>query len=182
MNPYEENMKNTMDVLSLYLNPQKVNIPNMAFNKKTEEKDLRENFIKMLLCQEDRYEEFIAKKGKNPTTKTKYDYIYDQIPNLMLLINKIFEKYRVHITELRRDPFPVDKYKFLFLFINFLNYDNECKKYLKALVKDVLYYEKFISRLNNFVLNMKNIYFHDGNTKEKLIGIIDDFIIKMEID
>lgn len=178
----QEHLEEALDVLAFYLEPKKIKVDPIAFNMKTAETELRENFIKMLLCQEDRYEEFVAKKGMNPNTKTKYDHIYEKPQNLMFLVNKIFGRYRVYITNMKEEPFPVDKYKFLFLFYNFLNYDKECKGYLKTLVKDHLYYDKFISRLDEFVKGIKNMHFHDGNTKSKLMRIIDGFIISMEID
>jgi len=178
----EENFQQTLDLLGFYIEPRKVNISPIAFNKDVAETELRENFIKMLFCQEDRYEEFVSKKGLNSNTKTKYDHIYEEPQNLMFLINKIFGRYRVYISNMKEEPFPVDKYKFYFHFFNFLNYDKECKGYLKTLVKDTMYYDKFISRLDEFVTNTKNMHFHDGNAKSKLMRIIDGFIISMEID
>jgi len=178
----EENLQQTFDLLGFYLEPKKDKIKPIVLNKETEEKELRENFILMLFCQEDRYEEFVSKKGRNPNTKTKYDYIYEEPQNLMFIINKLFARYRIYVTNMREEPFPVDKYKFFFLFFNFLNYDKECKGYLKTVVKDMKYYDKFISRLDEFVTNTKNMHFHDGNAKSKLMGIIDELIISMEID
>ena len=173
-------MDKSLNLLTLTLNPNRNEITNITNNKNCAIQEYRENFIKVCFCQEDLYEKFIVAKGKHPNKKSKYDYIYKNNEYLLLMICKLLKAYKRTINKYNQNPFPVDRYEFQILFFNFLCNNNTYLKYLKILVMDKQYLSTFISKLKLMFKNINNVYFHDENTKTKIIEILDNLMLDVE--
>ena len=166
-----------LEVMAFMLDPQIKKNENIEINKETEELYLKENFINVLFCTENIYEEFIVKKGNNK--KSKYDYIYSK--QQLLIITNLLNSYRINLLNHERNPFPIDRYEFQFQFFDFLQRTNTNLKILNMLVKDNEYLQKFIFKLDEFSDKINNKYFHDENTKTELIRLLDDFAFEIGI-
>ncbi len=167
--------------MTLTLNPTKVKIKNIYNNQSSAKKELVENFIKILFCPEDLYENFIVPKGKSIKNKTKYDDIFEEHSELLIPIGKIFEFYKKKMKEIKEDPFPIDSYEFQIKFFNVLVKNSFPLKSLNYLVKDKKYLKDFIDKMRNTYKNLRDVFFHEENTRSKLINIFDKIMIELEM-
>ncbi len=124
------------------------------------------------------YNDFIIKIMDNQESPpSKYLDFFKNNKNKLIYINNLFISYKNDIKMNEYNPFPKDKYIFFVNFWNHLHKNKASMKILSNLTDDKPFLNRFKLHLPNLIEKILSEDINSDTGFDKLIQIIDDFII-----
>lgn len=174
----QESIEYTLNLLTSYLNLENTEMKTITCTSKIRNEELRDNFIKVCFCPEKMYEKFIMPKGKNPRKKTSFDKILDE--NKLIVIAKLLTSYAKKMHQFKEQPFPVDKFEFMYRFFNFIMQNPSQQQRLNMVVSDKNYLKIFLHELRIVLDQLNDMNLHEYNTRSVIMNMFINLMLTME--